>query len=80
MVFADHTTRNSDQVTYMIGVRGYLHEWLQSPDGNDTLASLGQLFGKDRIESLSFLLQNKRLLLPPIYNDWKKRRHILGNR
>ena len=80
MAFADHTTRNPDQVTYMIGVRGYLHEWLRSPDGNDSLASLGQSFGKDRIESLSFLMQNKRLLLPPIYNDWKKRRQILGNR
>ncbi len=62
----------SPAVTAVLAVSGYLHEWLRQDDTINTF-SLGAagIWGNDRLAALTYLMNEKRLLLPPIYSDWK---------
>ncbi len=65
-------------VSYIIHTRGYLHEWLNRQSEDSPLASLGHMFGGKKIDLLYHLMQHERLLLPPIYEDWKVKRRVSG--
>lgn len=64
----------SMKVTYALGVRGYLHEWLPgaSPGGASIITA--SMTGEMKISYLKTLLRMKSVFLPPIYAEWKKSR------
>jgi len=66
------------KVSYIVQTRGYLHEWLNRLSEDSPLTSIGHMFGGKKIDLLYYLMQHERLLLPPIYEDWKVRRKVSG--
>jgi hypothetical protein len=72
LVFEKNKFRQDQTVTPLIAVRGYLHEWLIEDKASNAFSFMGNILGHDRVSALTYLMKDKRLLLPPIYADWKK--------
>jgi hypothetical protein len=66
-------------LTCMVTVQGYLHEWFPHQDKVTVFNQFNNLpIGANRVTMLSHLMQFPKLLLPPIYADWKKRKGNLN--
>lgn len=72
--FEKTTSLANSTVSYIIHTRGYLHEWLNKQTESSPLSLIADMTGGTKIDFLNYLLQHERLLLPPIYADWKMRR------
>jgi hypothetical protein len=71
LLFEKNGFKNGQSVIPIIAVRGYLHEWLMHANSCKTFYTVRNILVKDRIVALTYLMKDKRLLLPPIYADWK---------
>ncbi|HSD63556.1 MAG TPA: hypothetical protein VLB50_07140 [Ignavibacteriaceae bacterium] len=71
--YYDHNSTSNSR--YFLNVSGYLYEWYvkQSGSGTDFLANIPQ--GVSRLELFKVILNNKNLLLPPVYIEWEKIRN-----
>jgi hypothetical protein len=74
LVFEKNKIMQGQAVTPVIAVRGYLHEWLVQDSTSKTFSLIGNILGDDRVAALTYLMKDKRLLLPPIYAGWKNYR------
>jgi hypothetical protein len=64
----------SMKVTYALGVRGYLHEWLPGTGSGGASIITASMVGETKVAYLKTLLRMKDAFLPPIYAEWKQRR------
>ncbi len=67
--YDNESTQNSH---YFLNVSGYIYEWyVKNPDASsDLLAFIPQ--GRSRMDLFRTILNNKNLLLPPVYDEWRK--------
>jgi len=72
LVFKNLAAPEGKNLSYALDVGGYLYEWLPEKKTSSLFAGYGKMIGPDRIGFAKFLLNNKSLLLPPLYAEWRK--------
>lgn len=61
---------------YILGVRGYMYEWLPTKNEQSIIKEIGVSNKADRIKLLKDLIQDEDLLLPIIYESWRQTRML----
>lgn len=58
------------KLSYTLDVGGYLYEWLPAEGENSIFTGMDDIFNNDRLAFVKYMLENKNLLLPPLYAEW----------
>jgi len=67
------TASPGKRLCYALNLRGYLHEWIRT-DASEAGTALAAVIPESaRMEYVSSLLSDKRLLLPLVYKEWRER-------
>lgn len=67
----------SSDTRYFVNISGYLYEWYVKDSGSNSDFLTSKSAGPSRFELFKLILNNKNLLLPPIYSEWEKLRKTL---
>ncbi len=62
----------SSDTRYFIMVSGYLYEWYVKDSGSNSDFLASKSTGASRFKLFKLILNNKNLLLPPVYSEWEK--------
>ncbi len=71
LTFALPAAAPRKKLAYALDVRGYLYEWIPETTSKTTVRLADFIPDSQRLDYLKYLLNNKNLLLPPIYKKWE---------
>jgi hypothetical protein len=71
LTFASLNPCPGKKICYGLDVGGYLYEWLPERNDQSAFATLGEIYGENRIGFIKYLMRHRSLLLPPLYDEWK---------
>lgn len=71
LTFRSHQSNFANKITYVLAVRGYLHEWFPQEPNTTQFEFVNDISGEAKITFLKSLLRQKNVFLPVLYARWR---------